>query len=106
LTGATIATGSEYTRSQRKDDCVADVFVRLSTSDNNHKGQSAVGVITKASDKVLAEAERALIRLFLGTPSCVEIIDKNSTALERDQEAAQYITGIGASSMINGLVTT
>jgi hypothetical protein len=101
LTGATIATGSEYTRSQRKDDCVADVFVRLSTSDNNHKGQSAVGVKTKASDKVLAEADRALLRLFLGTPSRVDIIGKNSTAAERDQEAAQYVTGIGASTKLS-----
>jgi hypothetical protein len=80
--------------------CIPDVFVRLSTSDNIHQGANAVGVKTKASDKVLAEADRALLRLFLGTPSRVEIIGKNSTAAERDQEAAQYITGIGASTKL------
>jgi hypothetical protein len=51
-------------RDNRK--CIADVFVRLSTSDNNHQGASAVGVFTQGSKEVLDRANSALRRLHLG----------------------------------------
>jgi len=75
--------------------CVGDVFVRISASDNNHRGYDAVGVFNNATSAELRQVDEALMRLKMDNGHLyVKRVDIGST--EERQEMLQHVQGMAA----------